>query len=184
MEDKRIIDLFFERNEDAIKETQAKYGRLCHKLAYNILNDSADVEECVSDTYLQLWNKIPPEKPNNLTAFVCKIVRNLSLKKLEYNRAKKRSPYATVSMSELEETLPDHRYAKEVEDESLGRLINTFLRGQKAQVRNVFVRRYYFHDDIAEIAERYSFSQAKVKSMLFHTRNKLKKFLIEQGVCL
>ncbi len=184
MDDERIIDLFFERNEAAISQTQAKYGRLCHKLAYNILNDWADTEECVSDAYLTLWNKIPPEKPKNFTAFVCKITRNLSLKKLEYNNAKKRSSFATVSISELEETLPDNRYSSEIEDEALGGYINEFLRKQKEQVRNVFVRRYYFYDDIAEIATAYGFSQAKVKSMLFHTRNKLKKFLIEKGVCL
>ncbi len=184
MEDRRIIDLFFNRDEDAIRITQEKYGRLCYKLAYNILNDRADTEECVSDTYLSLWNKIPPERPNNFTAFVCKIVRNLSLKRLEYNSAKKRSSFATVSMSELEETLPDNRYAKEIGEEDLGRLINAFLRKEKETVRNVFLRRYYFHDDIAEIAARYSFSESKVKSMLFHARNKLKKFLIEKGVCL
>ncbi len=184
MEDKRIIDLFFERNETAIRETQAKYGRLCHKLAYNILNDWADTEETVSDVYMSLWNKIPPERPENFTAFVCKITKNLSLKKLEYNSAKKRSSFATISMTELEETLPDNRYAKETEDGELGKLINEFLHTQKERVRKVFVRRYYFHDDIKEIAARYGFGESKVKSILFHARNKLKKYLIEQGVCL
>ncbi len=184
MEDREIIRLFFDRDEEAIKQTQAKYGRLCHKLAYTILNNSADTEECVSDAYLSVWNKIPPEQPNNFTAFLCKIVRNLSLKRVEYNQAKKRSSKYAVSMSELEETLPDKRFAYEVEEEPLGELINTFLRGEKQIVRNVFVRRYYFHDRIEEIANKYRFSQAKVKSMLFHTRNKLKKFLIEKGVCV
>lgn len=182
MEDRWIIDLFFERKEEALAQTQAKYGRLCYKIAYNILKDRADTEESVSDAYLQLWNKIPPERPNNFMAFVCKIVRNLSLKKLEYNSAKKRSSHAVVSMSELEETLPDHRYAQEIEDESLGKLINEFLHGEKEAARNVFIRRYYFYDDIADIAEQYGFSPSKVKSMLFHSRNKLRKFLTEKGV--
>ncbi len=183
MDDRRIIELFFDRNEEAIKQTEEKFGRLCYKISYNILGDSEDVRECVNDTYLTLWNKIPPAQPENLTAFVCKITRNLSLKKLEYDGAQKRSGYA-VSIHELEETLPDNRYQESVEDGEVGALINEFLRKQKPAVRNVFIRRYYFHDDIAEIANRYGFSEAKVKSSLFHTRKKLKKFLIEKGVCL
>ncbi len=183
MDDRQIIGLFFARKEEAIKQTEEKYGRLCYKISYNILNDNEDVRECVNDTFLSLWNKIPPAEPANLTAFVCKIARNLSLKRLEYNGAQKRSGYA-ISIHELEETLPDNRYAGEVEDGEVGKLINDFLRGQKKSVRNVFIRRYYFHDDIAAIAGRYEFSEGKVKSMLFHTRKKLKKFLIEKGVCL
>ncbi len=184
MDDKRIIELFFDRDERAIQETENKYGRLCHRIAYNVLDNVSDVEECVNDTYLTLWNTIPPERPHYFKAFVAKVARNLSLKKLEYNSAKKRSAPCVVSISELEEVLPDTRCQFEIEDESLGQLINEFLRGEKEHIRNVFIRRYYFYDGIKEIAKRYEFSEVKVKSILFHTRNKLKKFLMERGVYL
>ncbi len=183
MDDKQIINLFFARNEEAITQTEEKYGRLCYKISYNILGNHEDVRECVNDAYLSLWNKIPPAEPENLGAYAAKITRNLSLKKVEYDGAQKRSGYA-VSIHELEETLPDSRYQVDIEEGELGEHINAFLRAQKESVRNVFIRRYYFYDEIADIATRYAFSQAKVKSMLFHTRNKLKKFLIERGVCL
>ncbi len=182
MEDNQLIQLFWDRDETAISETERKYGRLCGKIAHNVLNNPRDAEECVSDTYLSLWNAIPPKRPTNLTAFVCKIVRNLSLKKLEYDRAQKRSSCATVSLSELEEVLPDHRFRPDVEDEEIGKLINLFLRSEKEETRAVFVRRYYFFDSVASLAKQFSYSEAKVKSVLFHTRNKLKRFLREKGV--
>ncbi len=184
MEDNQIIQLFFDRDESALKETEMKYGRLCYKIAYDALNDADDAWECANDTYLTLWNAIPPAKPDNFAAYLCKIARNHSLKKLEYRSAKKRSAPPLVSLSELEETLPDASYRFEVEESELGKLINEFLHKQKKAVRRVFVRRYYFHEGLAEIAERYGFTQSKVKSMLFHTRNKLKKFLSEKGVCV
>ncbi len=182
MDDRQIINLFFSRSEYAIEATASKYGRLCHKIARNIVNDAADSEECVNDAYLNLWNSIPPQRPDNLMAFLAKIVRNVSLKKVEYNQAQKRNSRLSVSLTELETVLPDSSYTHEIADESLGQLINEFLRKEKEDVRNVFIRRYYFYDDIKDIAKRYSFSESKVKSILFHTRNKLKKFLIKKGV--
>ncbi len=184
MDDRRIIDLFFARDEAAIKETQTKYGKLCFKIARNILNNSEDAEECVNDTYLSLWNAIPPERPHSLLAFVIRIARNLSFKRLEYNTAEKRNPNCVISWSELEECIPDQSFKAELDESELGDLINSFLHGQKEDVRNVFVRRYYFGDDILDIAERYRFSESKVKSMLFATRNKLKTYLKENGVLL
>ncbi len=182
MDDKQIIDLYFERNEDAIRETEIKYGRLCHSVAHRILGNASDAEECVSDTYLGLWNAIPPERPRFFKAFVCKIVRNVSLKKLEYNRAAKRYDPDMISLSELEEILPDSALTHDIAEESLGDLLNAFLREERECARNVFIRRYYFNDSIAEIAGLYDFSEAKVKSMLFHTRNRLKTYLAEKGV--
>ncbi len=184
MDDKRIIELFFARDEEALRRTEQKYGRLCYTIAYNVLNDEADSAECTSDTYLQLWNTIPPQRPNNLKAYVCKIARNVSLKKYEYNSAKKRNSSCTVSLHELEEVLPDRHLREETDDEGLGKLINEFLRGEKESARNVFIRRYYFYDEVAAIARKYSFSESKVKSMLFHTRNRLRKFLTARGVYL
>ena len=182
MDDLRIIELYFERNELAIKETDAKYGKLCHGIAYNVLQNHEDSEECVNDTYIGVWNAIPPTRPNNFMSFVCKIARNLSLKRLEFINRKKRRAEVLLSLDELAAVLPDERYAPGVSDEDVGKLIGKFLRTQKEEVRNVFIRKYFFFDSIADIAERFGFSESKVKNMLFHTRNKLKDHLINEGV--
>ena len=167
MDDLTIIELYFDRSEQAIDETDKKYGKLCRSLAGSILSSDEDAEECVSDAYLSVWNTIPPTRPNNFTAFLCRIVRNLSLKRLDYNTAQKRNGNITVPLSELEE---------------LGKLLSRFLRQEKAGARNAFIRRYYFFGTIADIAERYSFSESKVKSMLYHTRNRLRAFLKKEGI--
>lgn len=182
MDDQKIIDLYFDRNEQAITETDVKYGKLCHSIAYNILSNREDSEECVNDTYIGVWNAIPPTRPNNFMAFVCRIARNLSLKRLEFLKREKRSADVILSLDELSAVLPDERYAPDVSDEDVGRLISQFLRTQKEDVRNVFIRKYYFFDSVKEIAERYSFTESKVKNMLFYTRNKLKDYLIKGGV--
>ena len=182
MEDQQIIDLYFDRNEQAITETNVKYGKLCHSIAYNILSNREDSEECVNDTYIGVWNAIPPTRPDNFMAFVCRIARNLSLKRLEFLKREKRSADVILSLDELAAVLPDERYAPDVSDEDVGRLISQFLRTQKEDVRNVFIRKYYFFDSVKEIAERYSFTESKVKNMLFYTRNKLKDYLIKEGV--
>ena len=182
MEDQQIIDLYFDRNEQAITETNVKYGKLCHSIAYNILSNREDSEECVNDTYIGVWNAIPPTRPDNFMAFVCRIARNMSLKRLEFLKREKRSADVILSLDELSAVLPDERYAPDVSDEDVGRLISQFLRTQKEDVRNVFIRKYYFFDSVKEIAERYSFTESKVKNMLFYTRNKLKDYLIKEGV--
>ena len=182
MDDLMIIELYFARNEQAIKETDIKYGKLCFSMANNILSNDEDSEECVNDTYLSVWNKIPPTRPNNFRAFICKIVRNLSMKKLEFNRALKRTQNVTVSYTELEEILPDTRTAPEWEYENLGKIISDFLQNEKEDARNVFIRKYYFFDSISDIAERYSFTESKVKNMLYHSRNKLRECLKKEGI--
>ena len=182
MDDLRIIELYFERDEQAIKETDSKYGKLCHSIAYNILNNREDSEECVNDTYVGVWNAIPPTRPNNFMAFICKIVRNLSLKRLEFTKREKRSADIIISFEELAAVLPDERYAPNISDEDIGKIISEFLRNQKEDAKNVFIRKYYFFDSISEIAKRYSFTESKVKNMLFYTRNKLKDYLIKESV--
>ena len=182
MSDEKIIELYFNRDEQSIRETEKKYGKLCYHISYNILNDHDDSTECVNDTYMGVWNAIPPEKPDNFKAFICKIARNLSLKKLEFLTRAKRSQNMVVSIEELREILPDERYAPNVKDEDVGALISKFLRTQKEEVRNVFIRKYYYFDSISEIAKRYSFTESKVKNMLFYTRNKLRDYLIKEGI--
>lgn len=184
MEDEQIVQLYLNRDEGAIRETENKYGRLCFQLANAILDSLEDSQECVNDAYLSLWNAIPPAQPKNLMAFLCKITRNLSLKKLEYLQAKKRNPNMVISLSELEAILPDNRIRVNLENEELGQLISLFLRGEPSDARKVFIRKYWFFDSISDIAERYSFSESKVKSMLHHTRSRMRQYLVKEGVTL
>ena len=181
MDDGSIIELYFARDEQAIKETQTKYGKLCHNIANNILNCEEDSQECVNDTLVGIWNAIPPERPNNFKAFVCKITRNLSLKRFEAMNRQKRSCSALVSLEELEDILPDENIAQGISDEHIGKAISNFLREEKESVRNVFIRKYYFFDSVSGISKRYGYTESKVKNMLYHTRNKLREYLIKEG---
>lgn len=184
MTDSMIVDLYFARNENAIKETDTKYGRLCFHIARNVLGNDEDSEECVNDTYMSAWNKIPPVRPNDFRAFICRITRNLSLKRADYNKALKRMPEAIVSFSEIEDVLPDNRFIPEADINDISRLISDFLRHERADHRNVFIRRYWFFDSIGSIAARYSFTESKVKNILYHTRNKLRDYLQKEGVVI
>ena len=182
IDDKKIIELYFERNEQAIKETDIKYGKLCHKIAYNILNNLQDSEECVNDTYLGVWNKIPPTRPDNFKAYISKIVRSISIDKFRKQKAKKRSADMVMALDELTEVLPDERHAPGRNDEEIGKLIRIFLRKQKEEVQRVFVLKYFYFESNRAIAEKYGFTERKVTNMLARTRNKLKKYLIEEGI--
>lgn len=181
MDDSSIIELYFGRDEQAIRETAAKYGGLCFRVANNILGCREDAEESVNDAYLAVWNAIPPAKPDSLRAFVCKVVRNRALKRLEYNTAKKRLSGTLIPFAELEEMLTDGSHPPDVSAEELGKLIGIFLKTQSADARCVFVRRYWYFDKVSDIAKRYSFGESKVKTLLSRTRSRLKKFLIEEG---
>lgn len=182
MEDRQIIELYFERDEQAIRETDGKYGRLCRSIAQKLLESREDCEECINDTYWSVWKRVPPTRPENFKAFLCKITRNLSLKRFDYNRAAKRNSELCTSLSELEAVLPDERIREDVQEEEIGKAISDFLRAEPEKSRMVFLRRYWFFDSIAEIAERYSFSESKVKSMLFRTRNRLREYLEKEGI--
>lgn len=143
IDDKKIIELYFERNEQAIKETDIKYGKLCHKIAYNILNNLQDSEECVNDTYLGVWNKIPPTRPDNFKAYISKIVRSISIDKFRKQKAKKRSADMVMALDELADVLPDERYAPGRNDEEIGKSISIFLYKQKEEIRRVFLLKYF-----------------------------------------
>ena len=181
MEDGKIIELFFARDEQAIRATNEQYGKLCRYIAGRILSDRSDAEECVNDAYLTVWNTIPPTRPAYFKAFLCKITRNLALKKAETAGAQKRTAAAMLSLEELEEAVPDRTLSSVIGEEELGKAISAFLRKQSEDRRSVFLRRYWFFDSISEIAERCGFSESKVKSMLFHTRNKLREYLKKEG---
>ncbi len=179
MEDSAIIELFFSRNEQAIIETKKKFEPLCMQLAGRLLHDPQDAEECVNDAYLGLWNSIPPERPTYLRAFLCKIVRNCSLKRLEFLTAKKRSRSAEVSFEELERILQQEDDRSEQE---IGELINQFLYKEKNLYRQVFLRKYWFFDSVDDIAKRFGCSRSNVKTILMRTRQRLKKFLEQEGI--
>lgn len=184
MEDQQIIALYFQRQEQAIQETDRKFGRLCHGIAVNVLSDRQDSEECVNDTYLAVWHQIPPTRPMSFRAFLCGITRNLALKKLEWRQAAKRRCPGTVSLEELENLLPDERFAPDASGEEIGACINAFLAQEPKEARQVFLRRYWYFDSVADIARRYGFTQSKVKSMLLRSRNRLREYLEQEGVWL
>lgn len=184
MEDFEIIALFFARDERAIGETARKYGHLCSGIARGILGCESDVEECVNDTYLGAWNAIPPQNPENFSAFLARITRNLSLKRLRYHSVFKRSALTDVSLSELAELLPDDRLAADMDEGETERLIYAFLRAQKQEARCIFIRKYWFFDTVADIAARYGIGESKVKITLYRTRNALRDYLKKEGIVL
>lgn len=185
VDDSKIIDLFYERSEKAIIELSKKYEPLCKKIANNILNNSLDTEECVNDAYLGLWNTIPPQNPNPLIAYVCKIVRNLAIKKYHNNTAVKRNSAYDISLDELEHCLSG---LATVEDEFslklLSEEIDSFLDKLDKENRVIFVRRYWFADSISDIADRLSMSNHNVTARLFRMREKLKNHLRKEGYTL
>jgi len=183
LEDSKIIKLFFRRSEDAIKETDVKYGKLCRYIAGNVLNNLQDIEECVNDAYLGVWNVIPPQKPAVFSSFLGKIVRNQALKKFEYISADKRNPEAVCSLSELEDCVSGNNSPEnELESKRIEAAINAFLWEQDRDKRIIFVRRYWHFESIAEISKHFGYSESKVTSTLYQTRQKLKLFLESEGI--
>ena len=186
MEDFKIIELFFKRNENAISETERKYGRYLSKIAYNILFDTEDSEECVNDTYMKAWNSIPPQQPEILSTFLGKITRHLAIDLFRKKHAEKRknSEYA-LSLSELDECIPDKFSAeKEFEQKELSESINRFLASLSKENRDIFVCRYFYSDSIKEIASFFKSSESKIKSSLFRSRKALKEHLEKEGFYL
>lgn len=185
MEDEKIVGLYWERNKDAIQETSSKYGKLFFRIASNILRNQDDSEECVNDTYFGLWNAIPKERPSPFSVFASRIARNLALKKYDYLSTEKRNPEAICSFEELGDCVSGRNYVEnEVEDRRIERLIDRFLWQEGEEKRNIFLRRYWYFDSIQAICDRTGYSQSKVKSMLFHTRKKLRNYLESEGVDL
>lgn len=181
MREEEIIELFWQRKEEAIQVLQKQYGKLCYQVAYNILYNKQDAEECENDSYLHLWNSIPPKRPLPLMPYLCRIVRNLALNRYAYNHAQKRGGEIEGVFEELEETVAsmeqveDALWKKELIEE-----INQFLEERKVWQRRIFLARYYFAASIGEIACRYAMSESKVKSTLFRMRRDL-KVRLERG---
>ena len=183
MEDERIIELFFQRSEQAIYELDKKYGRICYSLSFNILNHFLDAQECVNDAYLGVWNAIPPARPDSLLAFVCKIIRNISLKRYRYNTAMKRNSVYDASVEELKECLTiSTTVEEEIAANELTKIIEAFLNSLPSENRVIFMRRYWFSDSYAEIARKVGLTEKNVSVRLTRMRRKLRDFLIKRGV--
>ena len=180
MEDNHIIDLYWSRSESAIAETEGKYGAYCRSIAYGILHNHLDAEECVNDAWLRAWGAIPPQRPGKLSAFLGRITRNLALDRYDYNNAAKRSVEFDQLLSELSDCIPDRRddYAQT----ELTEILNGFLRTLPREKRNLFLRRYWHCQSVEELAKLYGMSQGAVKSSLFRIRNKLRAHLEKEGV--
>lgn len=184
MEDTMIIKLFYARSEQAISELATKYGRLLGSIAYNILHNEEDADECENDTYLQTWNSIPPKKPDVLMAFVCRITRNLALNKLKYNNRKKRNAGMEVLFSELEECIPGTEGVEAAADDVISDVIDEFLRQLDDQTRILFIRRYFYMESAKSLAIRYGLSASNVSTRLNRVRNRLRECLEEEGIAL
>lgn len=183
MDDNAIIELFFTRSEQAIWELNEKYGKVFHSLSYNILHSRRDAEECVNDAYLGVWDAIPPARPNPLLAFVCRIVRNLSLTRYHADRAVKRGGGScTVALDELEGCLASTRTVEgELAEQELARLIESFLDTLSPENRVLLMRRYWFADSYAQIAARTGLSEKNVSVRLTRIRKQLRHYLEERG---
>ena len=182
MEDLRIIGLLFQRSESAITEMQQKFGGLCRSIISNILPDTRDVEECTNDTYLRVWNSIPPHHPARLDSYLARIARNVALDRYDYNTASMRKTDLSLAYEELELYLPSCE--KEPDTVEFRTFINRFLRSLPKTSRMMFIRRYWYGESIGEIAMAFEYSEEKVKSSLFRTRNKLREAMIKEGIYL
>ena len=168
-EDSKIIDLLYKREEQALIELSEKYGTACKRIAGNILKNHRDAEECVNDTYLAVWNTIPPKNPNPLRAYIFRIIRNISIAKYHENTCIKRNSYYDVALQEME--------ANELSD-----LLDGFLETLDKRSRIMFVRRYWYSDSISDLAERFQISNNNVSVRLSRIRGKLKRYLKKEGV--
>ena len=185
MEDKQIIGLYFDRSEEAIRETAQQYGSYLHAIAKSILHSEEEAEESVNDTYHSAWNAIPPNWPDNLKLFLAKITRNISLDRLDYLLAKKRNSDITVLLEEIAECIPSNQSVEQsMESAQITEALNNFLHTLDKQGRIVFVERYWYAKSVKDIAYENRHSESKVKSSLSRTRKKLKAYLEQEGIVL
>lgn len=183
MEDSRIVELYWQRSEDAIQETDLKYGKYCFAIANNILANAEDARESVNDTYLGAWNSIPPHRPAVLSSYLGKLTRRIAINRWKKNNASKRGGgEIVVALEELSECVPaDQNVEENVQMTELSKAVNCFLLALPIQERQVFICRYWYLDPIRQITEQFGFSESKVKSMLHRTRKKLFAFLQKEG---
>lgn len=183
MEDSKIIDLFWGRDEAAIRHTEMKYGAYCHTVAFHILSIKEDADECVSDTWLRAWNHIPPQRPSNLRIWLGKVVRNCALNLWERNHAKKRYHGIETLFEELADCLPSEDSAVQaLEVKELNRLINEWLKTLSASDRALFIRRYWGGEPLTELAKAWHVAPGKLAQKMYKLRSNLKSVLQKEGV--
>jgi RNA polymerase sigma-70 factor (ECF subfamily) len=185
MEDEKIVDLFWQRSDRAIAETDRKYGRYCHTIAYHICGLEEDAEECVNDTWFRAWNLMPDQRPTILSAFLGRITRNFAINLIKSkNRIKRGGGEAVLALDELEECIPSGKNPEQaLEEKELEKAIGRFVSQLPQPEKKIFVLRYWRVASIDEIAEKLQFSKGKIKSSLFRTRRKLRDYLQEEGLC-
>ena len=183
MDDAKIVQLYWDRNEQAIPATANKYGNYCTSIAKNILGNHEDAEECVNDTYMNAWNSMPPHRPNILSTFLGKIVRNLSLNRYKHNTADKRGGgQATVVLDEISNLVSGKDdVEQEIDRKELVKAIDSFLDRLPTDKRNIFVCRYWYFDSISDIANRFGMTENNVSVTLNRLRLKLHNYLLERG---
>ena len=181
MEDKQIVDLFFERKEKAISMLSEKHGKLFRKIAYNVLGNEADAEECLNDAYLAAWNTIPPKKPNSLASFVSKIVRNIAITRYHHQTAEKRNSYYDIALDEIIDYIPsdDNNNSNATE---LADAFNAFLRTLSEEDCALFVKRYWYSESVTDIANAWQMTPHYVSVKLSRIRENLRKFLEKRGI--
>ena len=183
IEDEKIIEMFFERSEQGIRELDIKYGTVCHNLCYHIVGSRQNAEECVNDAYLGVWNTIPPARPNPLLSYVLKIVRNISIKIYWRKEAAKRSSHYTIALEEIEACIADQKnIEEEIEVRELACIIESFLDTLTIENRVIFMRRYWFSDSYKDIAEFVGLSEKNISVRRTRIREKMKQYLIEREV--
>lgn len=183
LSDSNIIKLFFERSEAAITELSKKYGNSCRKLAFNILRNNEDVEEVINDSYLGVWNAVPPKVPDPLVSYLLRIVKNLSIKRYRYNSAQKRFDGLTACFDDFEDYFSDNDLTENrFEVKQISRYIDEFIETLSESNRMLFVRRYWYGDSFANIAEILGVSETAVRKRLSRIRGDLREFFIKRGI--
>ncbi len=183
MDDEKIIELFFDRNELALGETEKKYGRYCFAISFRILNSNEDSEECVNDTWLSAWNAIPPKRPDSLRGFLGRICRNISLDRLDFLKAEKRNGNVTEAFEELEAFLSGSE--EDIEQEMFMReAVNRFLESLDRKTRIIFMQRYWYFCSVAEIAEGMGITENNVRVTLHRTKLKMRSFFEKEGITI
>ena len=181
MDDHQIVELFWLRSEEALEQARVKYGRLLQQLCHNILDDPQEAEECVSDALLALWNTIPPQRPAPLTAYVCRIARNLAIKKYRDRHAHKRDERRTLPLEELAQVLPAPSVEEQWDAKELALVVDAWLAEQKEQDRVLFVRRYWFGDSVQEAAQRVGLRENAASARLRRMKLRLRDYLTQEG---
>lgn len=184
MEDMRIVTLFWERDEAAIEEVRRRYGALCRRIAFNLLGSREDAHECENDVYMAAWNAIPPARPQNLSAFLGRLARNIALNRYDRRMAQKRGGEAAVLLSELSEVVSADSVEETVEGGHTAAMIEAFLKRESEENRWLFLRRYWYGDPLSVLAAGLRCSESAVKTRLFRQRERLRDCLQKEGVAI